>query len=710
MTGTGKAKIDIYNLEAGSFSVFEIVYEAGKFGIDDSGEIIIARRDVCDSAIPQFDDPMEEGYVSVSTDADARLVVSYIPTRYIRPWKAAISIRVRDGSLYPGNKVFIKFGDKSGPGYRIQTYPEVEHIFRVMADCAGSGNFQDLEETPVITITGGKAARIEGCMPSAAKPGIPFSGLVRALDKWGNIAQSHNDSVELEAGGKIYKGNIENGLCELTDIILKKEGRYHPKIKASLISTCNPVICSESHSNIFWGDMHGQTKETVGTGNPDLYFTFARDMAYMDFSAWQGNDFQITDETWKNINKKVKEYNEPGKFVCFLGYEWSGTTPMGGDHNIYFLGDDEKIHRSYHWQIGMDDQDGTARNPLSSLWDEFRGRKDVMAIPHVGGRYGNFDYYDPEFISVVEIHSHHGSFEWFFRDALKRGLRPGVIAASDDHSCRPGLSYPTEVSSRGGFVSFDVKGGYTAVFAEELTRKSIWDAIRQRHCYATSGERMIAQVSCGDRIMGDEFSMDSPPVFDIEITGTSGIRDLFVFRDQDTVFRLNDARPMDTDKIYIEWSGVRVRSRAKKYLWNGKVTIENGTIKKVDEYVNQKRSKRTDLVSDNSINFHSQTSGDTDGFEMSVEGNNNTKITVETDKTSFSFRPDDLSDGYLRHDCGGVNLEIRAGHPPLDIRKSVSLQFIDANIPKGTCAYWVKAVQDDGHALWTSPMYIEFNG
>ena len=43
---------------------------------------------------------------------------------------------------------------------------------------------------------------------------------------------------------------------------------------------------------LYCGDMHGQTKETVATGSLDLYFSFARDMAGLDFTAWQGNDFR----------------------------------------------------------------------------------------------------------------------------------------------------------------------------------------------------------------------------------------------------------------------------------------------------------------------------------------------------------------------------------------------------------------------------------
>ena len=713
MYGTGRAGININTMKAGEYGLFTIVYETGEYGIDDSGEIIITRRDVCDSAIPQFDDPMKDGYVSVTTDSDATLVVDYLPTRYIRPWKACISIKVRDGSLYPGEKIYIRYGDKNGPGYRIQTYPESEHIFRVLADCAGSGNFYDLIKTPSITITGGDVKTVEASCPSTVLPGNPFSILVRAMDYYGNIADGFSGFATLNLNNTERTISLVKGIAIADDIILTDEAIYNPVVSLAglhITGKGNPILVSQLADNIFWGDMHGQTKETVGTGTPDLYFTFARDKANLDFSGWQGNDFQITDETWADINEKIKKYNDPGNFVCFLGYEWSGTTPMGGDHNIYFLEDDQKIYRSYHWQIGMENQDGSARNPLSVLWKEFEGRNDVIAIPHVGGRYGNFNFFNSDFIPVVEIHSHHGSFEWFFRDALAKGHKPGIIAASDDHSCRPGLSFPTEVSSRGGFVSFDVKGGYTAVLTDTLDRQSIWDAIKARHCYATSGERMIASVHCDGHIMGDEFTTNTPPVFDIDVIGTAGIREFYVMRNQEIAFSLNDTRPRDESKIFIEWSGVRVRSRAKKTQWNGTVKVEHGTIISAEEYINQKRGSRTDLISGNLLKFKSSTSGDTDGFELTMIKTSETVISIDYGRNKFSFKPSNLQLGDISHFAGGVNLEIRAGFPPAESGSKVELQFIDGNIEKGTNAYWIKAVQNDGHTLWTSPMYIDYTG
>ncbi|MCW3978404.1 MAG: DUF3604 domain-containing protein, partial [Candidatus Bathyarchaeota archaeon] len=85
---------------AGGLGSWKITYHVGGLGIDDGGSIRIARRSVSDLESPQLDDPQSSGYTTVTTTGAVRLVTKYDRREHIRPWRGALQIDVRDGSLY----------------------------------------------------------------------------------------------------------------------------------------------------------------------------------------------------------------------------------------------------------------------------------------------------------------------------------------------------------------------------------------------------------------------------------------------------------------------------------------------------------------------------------------------------------------------------------------------------------------------------------
>ena len=706
---------DVY---AGSLVSLKLTYHVGKFGIDDGGSIRIARRSVSDSEDLQFDDPLATGYTTVATTGPVRLNYKWDPRGHIRPWRGALQVDVHDGSLGEGDTIDVVMGNRSGggPGFRIQTFREEEHIFKVLVDCFGTGRFEEIQESPIISIVGGPAETIQVVAPSEAVLGEAFPVVVRALDSWGNRSDGYRGRISFGSSDPDAKLPQEYSFTEgdrgarrLKGVVLNTLGLHTVSVKddGGREAASNPIIVREERPELrlLWGDFHGQTKQTVGTGSLDEYFGFVRDVAGMDFGAWQGNDFQVTRELWNQVKETVKEFNDPGRFVTFLGYEWSGLTPAGGDHNIYFLGDEGPLHRSNHWLIDDRSEEDTDRYPVSELWETLRGRRDVMAVAHVGGRHANLDFHDPELVPLVEVHSHHGTFEWFLEEALERGLRVGFVANSDDHTCRPGLTLTAD--------KFTTRGGYTGVYARELTREALWEALRSRRCYATTGDRVILRVDVDGRMMGEEFEGNTPPRISVKIHGTAPLHEVEVKRGTETIYRhpFAEAKAGEERLVKVEWSGARVRSRPKRVNWEGGLYLDKGRIVSYEEFAFDDHRQGIRGNTNQRLEWASTTGGDPDGVLLKLDAPEDAEITFHTGPATFSFKPADIGYEPLVVDAGGVNQRIKVSSIKAgELPRNLEFSYVDEAPKTGVNPYWVRVVQSDGTMAWSSPVYFDYGG
>src|SRR5262245_59748794 len=525
---------------AGALGTWTITYEVGAYGYDERARIKIASRFASDWGKPQFSDPRGRDYCTVRLESRCDTAVASLafePRGHVRPWFKCLVVSIADGSLHPGERVHVTIGDTSagGPGSRAQTFRERGCEWRLFVDPFGTELYSALQPSPLIDVVGGEMHRLVVLAPTTVRPGERFTTLVKAEDVWGNPCERFDGEVLLDCGAGIVGlpavvrfRRDEVAVAQLERLTLATPGS-ETRIIASYgghRAESNLIRALEAgEPKTFWGDLHGQTRATVGTGTIEEYFAFGRDIALLDMMCHQANDFQVTEDEWQRLRKEIDRFHDDGRCVIFVGYEWSGMTPGGGDRNVMYRGDVASLHRSSHAEVEDMADAATDCFPVTDLFAELRGRDDVMLIPHIGGRYADIvGFHDPALEPVIEIYSDWGRFEWLLEDALRQGYKVGFVANSDGHKGRPGASHP-------GASTFGAYGGLTCVAARSLTREAIFDAVRRRRCYATTAaQRIHVELSVDGLPMGAEGLARGPVRIAGRVAGTGPVERVDLFR------------------------------------------------------------------------------------------------------------------------------------------------------------------------------------
>jgi uncharacterized repeat protein (TIGR01451 family) len=87
------------------------------------------------------------------------------------------------------------------------------------------------------------------------------------------------------------------------------------------------------------------------------------------------------------------------------------------------------------------------------------------------------------------------------------GQKLGVTGSSDNHTTQPGLPY----------------GGLTAVYASDLTRDAIFDALAAGRTYATTGSRVLLEFTADGHWMGEAYMTDTLPRIVVNVAGTDNL-------------------------------------------------------------------------------------------------------------------------------------------------------------------------------------------
>jgi hypothetical protein len=351
---------------------------------------------------------------------------------------------------------------------------------------------------------------------------------------------------------------------------------------APMIATSDPELLRTE----FGRKIHGLVKG----GDPwGAYALWGGHMAKRD-DPLKGNE-ALTRSIWERVTSFAEEYNRPGVFTAFIGFEW--TSSPGGNNlhrNVVFRGDKRRAdlvlpfsnydstdpEDLWRWMAVYEEKTGdrllaiphngnlsnglmfdavtlTDRTPLDRDYAERRMRwEPIYEVTQIKGDGETHPLLSPNDEFADYGTWDRGSFgaakdpgmidREYARQALKQGLayeaqlganpfKFGMIGSTDSHTGLAttqednffGKASPTEPGAPGrhdekitGVIQapdgrdFTIRhyqglaSGLAGVWAIENTREALFDAMRRKEVYATTGTRLLVRIFAGWDFTADE--------------------------------------------------------------------------------------------------------------------------------------------------------------------------------------------------------------
>ncbi|MDP6040037.1 MAG: DUF3604 domain-containing protein [Candidatus Latescibacteria bacterium] len=435
-----------------------------------------------------------------------------------------------------------------------------------------------------ITTPRGESLKI--IVPSQTLIGSPFTATIIAFLPNGRTNWHYDGTLQVttedpsaKGTGEVHAIPVSGGAFKHT-MTFATPGIHHISIRDTdrgLEARSNPinVQTGSSELNLYWGDLHnhcGERNHHQGISDAyaplDYNYHFGRHVAALDFMALSDHD-QLGNwrpsiiPIWDRFKKAAEYFYRPGEFVTLLGWEWTNGTnlcpgrPQYGQKCIYFRDGEGPIFSS---------NDPGSDTP-EKLYDRLRAHRCFIIPHHVSAPdnfYNNWDHHDPGLERLVEIYSVWGCGErparegnpypiradnggdrdgHHVKDALARSYTLGFTAGGDTHDAAPGGIGHTYNGLTGQFEnrrwakSSPHHPGIQGVWAEELTREAIFEAIFNRHTYGTTGARIILKTELNSRPMGTVFPLrpNAPLIYKVSATGTATITKMEVVRNGETI-------------------------------------------------------------------------------------------------------------------------------------------------------------------------------
>ena len=422
-------------------------------------------------------------------------------------------------------------GKEKTKGNAAQLMVQRRRPFHVSIDPSGKRQYGD-PELFSLDIKGNALHIIRILAPSVTVRNKRFDVILRFEDCYGNLTSNAPDDTMIEFSHGNLRESLkwrlflpETGFIALPNLYFNEPGIYviHLKNLKDKKEYCSgPIKCFATETkNVFWGALHGESERFDSNDNIENCLRHFRDERSLNFFGCSIPDTaeETSNEAWKKICNFIAEFDEEDRFAALLGQQYLGKPKDEGLRTFVYTKDERPIIR----------QKDVKTSSLKKVYKTV-SPKELISIPTftmASCSSFDFDEFCPEFERVAEIYNSWGCSERTAKDGNPFPIKPQSKKGARE-APEGSLVKALQKNRRFGFVAgglddrslfgtfYDANQkqyppGLTAVLCDRLTRQNIFEALFNRACYATTGERIVLGLTLAGHLMGSELSTLQKP-------------------------------------------------------------------------------------------------------------------------------------------------------------------------------------------------------
>jgi hypothetical protein len=318
-----------------------------------------------------------------------------------------------------------------------------------------------------------------------------------------------------------------------------------------------------SEYRIVRGEFHRHTEISGdGGGDGSMWdaWRYAMDAAGLDWIGCCDHDNGAGREyTWWITQKLTDIFHVPGAFTPMFSYERSIAYPEGHRNVVFAQRGVRTLPR-----LPKVDESAPGNAPDTQMLYRYLKHFNGIVASHTSGTNMGTDWRDNDPLAEPVVEIYQGD-----RQNYEMPDAPRSNNAKDSIGGWREKGFVSLALEKGYLLGFQASSdhisthmSYCNLLVSDVSRKGVLEAFQKRHVYAATDD-ILADVRCGNRMMGDQFDSRTPPAIKVKLVGTAPFAKVHIVRNNKYVYTVEPKKEL----VEFTWRDAKPEAGKQSYYY-----------------------------------------------------------------------------------------------------------------------------------------------